>query len=292
MTVSGLAIQALVPFALRTLEGYWPAPLRGAKRLLTELRSKRLDADAKRWGELALKQHRALGQHAETLTARELEEYANLDLKRRLAPLDPKTRMPTRLGNLLRAMETHSRDHYGLDAIVCWPRLWLILPEQARKEVTDSRKVLDLYAEIWLWSVLFLGWTYFSWWVPLVSVPVAALAYRGMTTAALVYGDLVVACYDLHRFDLYSSLKWPLPVYPANEFVEGAALTKYISRGLAPTSITFTGAVNSSPDATKSLSKQTATSSSAFKVVALIASVAVRLRGFLTTIFDVIRFSQ
>lgn len=236
VTVSGVAVQALVPFALRTLEGYWPRPFHGVKHFLTERRSRRLEADATRWRELALK------QDAAPITTGELDEYANLDRKRRLAPLDSKMRMPTRLGNLLRAMETRPLDHYGLDAIVCWPRLWLILPEQARKEVTESRRVLDQYAEIWIWSVLFLGWTYFSWWVPLVAIAVALLAYRGMTTAATTYGDLVESCYDLHRFTLYTALKWPPPASPATELADGVALTTYLSRGLAPRSVTFAAA--------------------------------------------------
>jgi hypothetical protein len=231
--VSGLAVQALVPFVVRTLEGYWPRLFHGVKRILTKRRSRRLDADATRWRELSLK------RHAETMTSGELGEYADLDRKRRLAPLDPQIRMPTRLGNLLRAMESRPRDHYGLDAVACWSRLWFVLPEEVRKEVTDSRGVLDQYAEIWAWAVLFLAWTYFSWWAAFLGIAAAIIAYRGMMTAAILYGDLVMACYDLHRFDLYVALKWPPPLSPANELAQGVALTTYLSRGLAPGSIRF-----------------------------------------------------
>jgi hypothetical protein len=234
LTVSVLAARTLVPFVVRTLEGYWPRLFGPLKRRMTERRSRRLNVEATRWRELSLK------QHAETMTTAERDEYGDLDRKRRLAPLDPKIRMPTRLGNVLRAVECRPRDHYGLDAIVCWPRLWLVLPEDARKEVTDSRAVLDQYAEIWLWSVLFVGWTYFSWWAALVGVAAAIMAYRGMTTAAILYGDLIVACYDVHRFNLYASLKWPPPVSPADELAQGIAMTTYLSRGLAPGSIRFT----------------------------------------------------
>jgi hypothetical protein len=180
--------------------------------------------------------------------------------------------MPTRLGNLLRAMEARPGDRYGLDAIVCWPWLWLILPEQARKELTDSRRALDQYAEIWLWSVLFFGWIYFSWWVPLVAIAVAVLAYRGMITAAVFYGDLVEACYDLHRFDLYASLKWPPPTSPANEPADGAALTKYLSRGLAASSITFTARPTGLEDEAHARDTPTTATSWAFTIRAWIAA--------------------
>lgn len=234
VTLSGILVQALVPFVLPALEGYWPQLFDGVKRFLTERRSRPLDAHATRWRELALM------QHARPLTSRELDEFTNLDRERRLAPLESNMRMPTRLGNVLRAMETRPRDHYGLDPIVCWPRLWLILPDQVRKPITESRKMLNQYVEIWIWSVLFLSWTYFSVWVPLVAAAVALLAYRGMIAAAVIYGDLVVACYDLHRFSLYVVLKWPPPTSPATELADGAALTMYLSRGLAAASLTFT----------------------------------------------------
>jgi len=63
---------------------------------------------------------------------------------------------------------------------------------------------------------------------------VALLVYRGMMLAASVYGGLVRAAFDLHRFALYEQLRWPLP-----RWVDGEALTEYLHRGTAAVSLTF-----------------------------------------------------
>jgi len=44
-------------------------------------------------------------------------------------PAESDRHMPTKLGNILRAAELRSKDKYGLDAVICWPRLWLLLPD-------------------------------------------------------------------------------------------------------------------------------------------------------------------
>jgi hypothetical protein len=108
--------------------------------------------------------------------------------------------MPTLLGNLLRAVEEYPGRRYGLDAVVCWPRLYLLLPEATQKEIGAVRERLNESTRLLAWSLLFLVWTIWQWWA-LLGLVVAWLAYRGMVIAAGVYGDLVRAAFDLHRFD-------------------------------------------------------------------------------------------
>jgi hypothetical protein len=242
ITASGIVVQALALPVLRMLEGYWPRPLDPVRRELTKRRSQRIDDDAERWRQLARK------HLAGTVTESERDEYARLDRRRREAPVRPELRMPTKLGNVLRAAEARPGDRYGLDSIVCWPRLWLVLPESARKEVTDSRKVLNVRAEIWLWAALFLVWTVFAWWAPVVGVVVAFAAYRSMISAAAVYGDLVVSCYDLHRSELYKALRWPLPERPGEEQAEGRKMTQYLSRGTVSPATVFAAASEAGGD--------------------------------------------
>jgi hypothetical protein len=57
------------------------------------------------------------------------------------------------------------------------------------------------------------------------------LTYRWMLRAASVYGDLLEASFDLHRFKLYEALHWPLPKNPAEELPLGNALTAYLWHG-------------------------------------------------------------
>ena len=57
------------------------------------------------------------------------------------------------------AAETWPTDKYGLDAPKCWPRLWLVLPDTARKEVAGARSSLDQGAAVWLWGAAFIVWT-------------------------------------------------------------------------------------------------------------------------------------
>jgi hypothetical protein len=233
MTVSGVIVRALALPVLRLLEGYWPQPLDRAGRWLVERQAGRTAAVESRWRELAL------GQQAGTPTLKERDEYARLDRRRRSVPARRELRMPTRLGNVLRAAESRPGDRYGLDAVVCWPRLWLVLPETAQAEVTAARAVLNTRAETLLWAVLFAVWGVFAWWAPVVGLLVATAIYRSMLGAAAIYGDLIVSCYDLHRSELYKALRWPLPLSLQDEPAQGRALTQYLGRGTAAGTIVF-----------------------------------------------------
>ena len=64
--------------------------------------------------------------------------------------------MPLELGNILRAAETKPEEKYGLNAIVCWPRFWLLLPEETKQEISGARAALDVGAQAMFWSLLFI----------------------------------------------------------------------------------------------------------------------------------------
>ena len=215
---------------IQLLEGYWPRwlnPLRS--RLLTRQTAQYEKADL-RFQELArkLEADSVAGRAPES----ELyEEYCELDWRLRRIPAMPEQRMPTRLGNRLRATERISIDKYGLDAIICWPRLWLLLPVETKNEISVAREALDAAARLWLWGALFILWTIWAWWAAPVGIVVILLAYRWMLNAADVHGDIVEAAFDLHRFKLYEALRWPIPLNPAAEWEAGKALTRYLWRG-------------------------------------------------------------
>jgi hypothetical protein len=223
--VSGLIVQRLSMPVLRLLEGYWPRWLWWLRDRLTRRHSDRAKADAERLREL-------LGRDQQRLTAREAADLVRLDRRRHGIPADVNRRMPTRLGNILRAAEGRPRAFHGLEAVVSWPRLWLLLPDAAKQEMTQARASLDAAAQLWLWGVLFVAWTIWAWWALPLGLLVATVAYFfRMLPAASVYGDLLESCFDVHRWLLYKSLRWPLPTSPADEQRRGTEVTVYLWRG-------------------------------------------------------------
>jgi len=210
---------------LRLAEGYWPTPFSGLRFTLARRWEKKAQRVEERWQELA---DRCQG-NPERLSPRERAEYTQLDRFRLRLPADPGRMMPTLVGNLLRATEEYPWIRYGLETGVCWPRLWLLLPKEVREEIAAARSRLNEATRLMAWSILFVVWTGWAWWAAPVGLVVAGLAWQGMVLAALVYGDLVRATFDLYRFALYDQLGWPRP--EGDEKEAGWRLTEYLARG-------------------------------------------------------------
>jgi hypothetical protein len=223
---SAQVAQASVFGVLRVLEGYWPLWAGPIRRALTASQSRRIDRVAEQWRDLA--------RRRADLTVDERVRYALLNARRASDPPDPADRMPTRLGNMLKASESRPNHRYGLDAAVCWPRLWLTMPDHARAELSAARARLDMGAVLWLWSFLFVGWTVFAWWSLFVGVAGMLIGYRLCLAAASQYGQLVQASFDLYRKDLYEALGRDFPARADREREAGLALTAFLERGLTP----------------------------------------------------------
>jgi hypothetical protein len=225
---SGLIVTWLTFPMLRILEGYWPRYCRAPKRLIISRIVTRLaDADVKKWDELS---HVLVSSPG--VTAEERAEFTRVDRRRRRRPALPADYMPTRTGNILRAAETWPAHKYGLDSVITWPRLWLLLPDSVRQELITARAGLDSAVACVIWGLLFCC---FAWWTPLSLLAGLGIAVGAITfwvpNRAETFGDLVEACYDLYRASLYEQLRWPLPADPSREPASGKALTEYLWRG-------------------------------------------------------------
>jgi hypothetical protein len=135
-------------------------------------------------------------------------------------PDDAEFVLPTRFGNLFRALEVYSRVVYGLDAIPAWPRLQAVMPEHARNMLGDAKAQLDFCVNLslggWLVCLLYLGLALSAWrlpapWVPVIAVVVAWGGYRLATSAAMNFGDYVKSAFDLYRGELANQLGLDLP---------------------------------------------------------------------------------
>ena len=179
-------------------------------------------------------QYRQLNE--QLLTPTQQENLIRLSQALRTLPAANTDLMPTRLGNLLRSAERKPLEKYGLDAIICWSRLWMLLPDAVKKDLHESRADLNNAARVWLWSLLFCGWTFvgeniWTTWTLVVGLISAWFAYDWAISAASTYGELIEAAFDLHRHLLYQSLRWNLPPDPVVEKRVGVDLTQYLRRG-------------------------------------------------------------
>jgi hypothetical protein len=232
---SAAIVQTFDRAALRLLEGYWWRVANPLRNRLVQWKSFRARRDDRRFQELAKK-------GVESLSRVEYEEYVRRDLRSSQMPTDPRLHMPTRLGNILRSAETTPRARYGLDVIVCWPRMWLVLESSAKEELAQSSAQLETAVRWWVWSALFLVWTFWAWWAAPIGVAFALLSYRAAISAAVTYADLLQGVFDIHRFSLYEAVRWPLPSNPSEDIETGRAVTKYLWRGSDQASPTFVGA--------------------------------------------------
>lgn len=67
--------------------------------------------------------------------------------------------MPTQVGNVLRASEFYAIKRYGIDAVVAWPRLQSLLPNDFAESLRDAKATLDLLLVVTTLAGLFaIGW--------------------------------------------------------------------------------------------------------------------------------------
>lgn len=234
LAFSSVLMRAIRFQILRLLEGYWPWPFNYLGLGIVALRK---PSYHKKYDEL-----RRLMKDSEEpgkLSAIQREKLNSLDLWAHWQPVSAKDLLSTTLGNKMRARERSPERKYGLDAIICWPRLWPLLPENVRSDLANARSTLDRLAELWFWGLLSLLWAFWTPWVVIISVLWMAITYGMACLAAMAYGELLEAVFDLHRFLLYDALGWPRPKDTQDEKVVGAQLTEYLWRGTLPALVTY-----------------------------------------------------
>lgn len=168
------------------------------------------------------------------LSPKELNKYSTVAELVRRSPGSSAFVMPTGLGNILRAAETWPRDKYGLDAIICWPRLWLTLDDEIRSEISKARTEIDEAVILFIWGLLLLVWSlvfldpFVALSVLIISAVICTFAYWWAKQRAKVFADLVEATFDLYRGRLYDALRFEKPEDPSKEPAVGQKLTTYL----------------------------------------------------------------
>jgi hypothetical protein len=229
---SSIAMQSLHFTFLRLMEGYWPWPFSYLRMGIVKLRKLRFEKKYAKLRKLA-------SLDKADLSTGQREEFLLLDHWAHWHPVDPKDLLPTKLGNILRAREFSPERKYGLDAIICWSRLWLLLPERVRTDLTETRIALDRLAELFFWGFLFTCWFFLSPWALVISLLWMGVTYWVACQHAASFGDLLESAFDLHRFLLYDAIGWHRPKNTQEEKDLGKQLTEYLWRGTLPKPLTY-----------------------------------------------------
>ncbi|WP_436756752.1 hypothetical protein [Streptosporangium sp. V21-05] len=113
---------------------------------------------------------------------------------------------PAWIGDRLRVPRVRVAEVYGLDLDACWPRLWLIVPEDVRLVLAAARDSLSAAARLAGWSILYLVLA--LWWWPgaVVAVILFVTAWSRARASAETLADLVEATVDLYVGDLTTRL--------------------------------------------------------------------------------------
>jgi hypothetical protein len=235
VTTSAFAIQQFEADILRILEGYcprWLFPVAWIYRRLLSRQRNHLRKVKENWAKLNSEREQLFTSSEHPAAYELFEKLALLEHQRHWLPSQPKDLMPTKLGNILRSSELRPWHKYGLDSVICWPHLWLLLPESARSDLQSARATLNASVRIWIWSVLFsVVWVWWAWWALPVGILVATFAYHWLLSAARTYGSLVEATFDLYRVNLYRALRFAPPTSSEEEREKGQLLTDYLWRG-------------------------------------------------------------
>lgn len=221
----GLIVQALTGPLRAWWLGLWPIGLRWAARWRTSARTRRWSRLVERRQEL---------QHRYSLSDRTPEQQHDIDiLAHRINRLSlAKPARPTWMGDRVAAVEQISVDRCGLDLRFGWPRLWLVLPEHVRAELTTANGQFAATIVTGAWSLPYfvLGT---RWWPALLIALVTGLsAWTRARTAISELTDLSESAIDLHG----RALAIALGTAPADSVgpvtpTEGEQITRQVRKG-------------------------------------------------------------
>ncbi|WP_438493977.1 hypothetical protein [Streptomyces asiaticus] len=202
-----LAATAAVGLAVTAMGGIviaaWGATGTGLGRPFTALRHRR-------WHQATAKVDTAV----QTLLADPDNHQAKVNARRAVLRRDAISEIepncPTWAGDRLRAVADRVHHNTGLDLTTTWPRLWLVLPDAARVEVTTIQERCASTARTPVWGLAYLAVGAY-WWPALVPGLWLLLVSRQRIRRSVgVYADLVESSVDMYSRDVANQLGFEL----------------------------------------------------------------------------------
>ncbi|MCZ4125699.1 hypothetical protein [Streptomyces sp. H39-S7] len=221
----GWATQSLTGATRRIWLGVWPRPFAPAHRWLVDRR-------VRRW------HHRVAGRRELELSyprgsrtaGQQKQINAAAGRINRLALAEPDR--PTWMGDRIQAVEQVALNRFGLDLAFTWPRLWLVLPENVRTEITAANAAFAGATAVgtWAWPYLLLG---ALWWpAALVGLVIGVTGWARARAAVSDLTSLSEAALDLHARTLAVALGIGAPETTGPlTIAEGERITALVRKG-------------------------------------------------------------
>ncbi|MEV0038901.1 hypothetical protein [Streptomyces sp. NPDC050804] len=211
-TAASLAAQ----FLGGAIERYWLRFGRNPlSRALTARRARRWQERDEKLGEAIGQAHRTgAGPNGAVLipSSTLAQIQALTEARNRIALREPVR--PTWYGDRMQATADRVEAAYGVDLAALWPRLWLILPEPAVRQIQSARDSYSAAARLAAWAV---GYALLAcWWWPavLATLCCAAMARSRARTALDALADLIEAAVDVHGRELATRIGLISPEAP------------------------------------------------------------------------------
>ncbi|WP_416959335.1 hypothetical protein [Streptomyces sp. Agncl-13] len=186
----GFVVQALAGVTRRVWLGQWPRPF-------TAVAAARTARRRARW-HLLVEERRALEAASPVTRTREQQDRIDsaADRVTRLAMAEPGR--PTWMGDRIHAVESIAYHRYGLDLTYGWSRLWLVLPDPARSELTAGHSAFAAAVATGTWALPYLLLTVVWWPAVLVAAGIGLTGWARARSAVADFTTLTEATLDLH----------------------------------------------------------------------------------------------
>ena len=221
----GFVVQALAGLTRRVWLGQWPRPLGPVAAARTARRRAR-------WHRL-VEERLALERASPGTRTREQQDEIDAVAHRltRLAMAEPGR--PTWMGDRIHAVESIAYHRYGLDLTYGWSRLWLVLPDPTRTELTAAHSAFAAAVATGTWAVPYLLLTVVWWPAVLVASGIGLTGWARARAAVADLTTLTEASLDLHGRTLAAALGVGDPTEETGPLTisEGERITDLVRKG-------------------------------------------------------------
>jgi hypothetical protein len=149
--------------------------------------------------------------------------------------LEPPSR-PTWIGDRWQSTITRIHRAHGLDLTLAWPRLWTVLPDNLRTDITGAQTTYVTSSTLTGWAVLYLVPALYWWPAVLVSLITITTSLIRARTATNTLCLLVETAADFHTQTLAEKLNPPDPKV-------GHTINSHLQKHTPPTPETSAGSI-------------------------------------------------